>query len=145
MRPVLLDAGPIVALLDRSDHFHNVAHQALQEVQGPLVTCEAVISESCYLLRSVRGAAEAIVENVARGFFQIPFQLSSETFEIQRILRKYRDINIGFADACLICMAEGLATASILTLDADFRVYRLGRNKPFDLLIDLKTHRSRKN
>ena len=105
---------------------------------APLVTCEAVIAESCYLLRRLPGAAEAVVANVAAGVFQIPFQLSRSAPRIQKLLRKYRDRQIDFADACLIDLATELRTGEILTLDGDFRVYRWGANKPFDLLIPLR-------
>ena len=76
MKPVLLDTGVIVALLDRSERLHETCVECLQDLPAPLVTCEAVIAESCYLLRRVRGAADAILENVETGIFQIPIQLS---------------------------------------------------------------------
>jgi len=102
-----------------------------------LVTCEAVIAESCYLLGNLRGAPEAVIENVVVGIFQIPFQLSREAAGLKQILRKYRDRKIDLADACLIRMADEFETADILTLDKDFEIYRWGRNKPFRILLDL--------
>lgn len=109
----------------------------LEAVGAPLVTCEAVIAESCYLLRRLPGAAEAIVANVTLGSFQLAFQLWRSAPRIQKLLRKYRDRRIDFADACLIDLATELRTSEILTLDGDFGVYRWGANKPFDLLIPL--------
>jgi predicted nucleic acid-binding protein len=106
-------------------------------VTAPLVTCEAVISESCYLLRDLTGAAQAIVENVTSGVFQIPFQLSRSAPAIGKIFRKYRGRDVDFADACLIHMAAELRSGAILTLDRDFRVYRWARNRPFELLVPL--------
>ncbi len=137
MKPVLLDTGVIVALLDRSERYHPQCVEIIEAVEAPLVTCEAVIAESCYLLRRLPGAAEAIVANVTLGIFQIAFQLSRSAPRIQKLLRKYRDRQIDFADACLIDLATELRTGEILTLDGDFRVYRWGANKPFDLLIPL--------
>ena len=136
MKPVLLDTGVIVALLDRSEKFHHACSGAVQSLQAPLITCEAVIAECCYLLRNLPGAAEAVIENVAAGIFQIPFQLSREAMGIRQILRKYRDRKIDLADACLIRLADEFSTADILTLDKDFEIYRWGRNKPFRLLPD---------
>ena len=69
IRPVLLDTGCIVALLDRSERSHEACVEALSELNSPLVTCEAVIAESCYLLRRMKGAPEAVIENVERGLF----------------------------------------------------------------------------
>lgn len=137
MRPVLLDAGAIVALLDRRESFHQAASNLVGLLDVPLVTCEPVIAESCHLLRHIPGAAEAVLENVSEGLFEIPFQLARETRGVLQILRKYSDRQIDLADACLILLAEEFGTGEILTLDRDFVVYRWGRNKPFQLLIDL--------
>jgi predicted nucleic acid-binding protein len=131
MKPVLLDTGFIVALLDRSESFHKTCARAVREVQAPLVTCEAVITESCYLLRNLSGASEAVIENIAVGIFQIPFQLSRDTPGVKQVLRKYRDRKIDLADACLIRLADQFGTGDILTLDQDFAIYRWGKNKSF--------------
>lgn len=137
MKPVLLDTGVIVALLDRGEKFHQACATAIRELEPPLITCEAVIAESCYLLRNLPGAPEAVVENVAAGIFQIPFQLSRETAGVKQALRKYRDRKIDLADACLIRLADEFESADILTLDKDFEIYRWGRNKPFNMFLSL--------
>lgn len=137
MKPVLLDTGVIVALLDRSEKAHRACAQAVHQLHAPIITCEAVIAESCYLLRSLPGAPETILENVAAGIFQIPFQISRETAGLKQVLRKYRDRQIDLADACLIRLADEFEAAEILTLDSDFTIYRWGKNKPFRILPDL--------
>ena len=134
MKPVLLDTGVIVASLDQSEAAHRACVQAVRAVEGPLLTCEPVILESCHLLRNFPGAAEAILTNLTYGIFEIPFQLSRESVPVRSILRKYRDRRIDLADACLIRMAEEYGTGDILTLDKDFAIYRWGRNKPFHIL-----------
>ena len=134
MKPVLLDTGVIVALLDRSERLHDACAEVVREIEAPLITCEAVIAESCYLLRNLTGASEAIIENVGAGIFQIPFQLSREAAGVKQVLRKYRDRRIDLADACLIRLADEFGTADILTLDNDFAVYRWGRNRAFRML-----------
>ena len=134
MKPVLLDTGVIVALLDRSERLHDACAEVVREIEAPLITCEAVIAESCYLLRNLTGASEAIIENVGAGIFQIPFQLSHEATGVKQVLRKYRDRRIDLADACLIRLADEFGTADILTLDNDFAVYRWGRNRAFRML-----------
>src|SRR5690349_24542127 len=121
MKPVLLDTGFIVGLLDRSEGFHKMCARAVREVAAPLVTCEAVITESCYLLRNLSGASEAVIENIAAGIFQVPFHLSRETAGVKQVLRKYKDREIDLAEACLIHLADEFGTADILTLDQDFR------------------------
>lgn len=138
MKPVLLDTGVIVALLDRSENLHSACAEAVHNLRAPLITCEAVIAETCYLLRNLPGACEAVMDNVAVTIFQIPFQVARKAPGVKQILRKYRDRRIDLADACLICMADEFETPDILTLDKDFTVYRWGRNKPFRLLPALK-------
>ena len=137
MKAVLLDTGAIVALLDRSERHHARCVTAMEDLERPLVTCEAVIAESCYLVRGLPAAAEAILENVERGVFQISFQLSRAAASVRSILRKYRDLTPDFADACLIQFADELDTGDILTLDRDFQSYRWRRKRPFHLLVPL--------
>jgi uncharacterized protein len=137
VRPVLLDAGAIIAMLDRRESFHPVTASLVESLEVPLVTCEAVIVESCHLLRHIPGAVDVILENVAEGLFEIPFQLSRETRGVLQIMRKYSDRRVDLADACLILLAEALGTGDILTLDRDFLIYRWGKNKPFQPLINL--------
>jgi predicted nucleic acid-binding protein len=145
MKPVLLDTGFIVALLDRSENFHKTCAQAVREVEAPLVTCEAVITESCYLLRNLSGASEAVIENITAGIFQVPFQLSRDTAGVKQILRKYKDRKIDLADACLIRLADQFGTADILTLDRDFAIYRWGKNKLFRVLPSTDLHGRRES
>jgi predicted nucleic acid-binding protein len=145
MKPVLLDTGFIVALLDRSENFHKTCSRTVREVEAPLVTCEAVITESCYLLRDLSGASEAVIENIAAGIFQVPFQLSRDIAGVKQVLRKYKDRKIDLADACLIRLADQFGTGDILTLDQDFAIYRWGRNKPFRVLPSADLHRRRES
>ncbi|MFN0051788.1 MAG: type II toxin-antitoxin system VapC family toxin [Planctomycetales bacterium] len=136
MTPVLLDTGCIVAFLDRSAQDHNHCAEVVENLDAPLITCEAVIAESCYLLRNLRGASAAVLENLAAGVFLIPYRIEGNSGTVLKLMRKYADVPMDFADACLVHMAECFKTARILTLDSDFRIYRWGRNRPFELLIE---------
>jgi predicted nucleic acid-binding protein len=109
----------------------------MADVGAPLVTCETVIAESCYLLRDVEGAAEAILHSVATREFLIPISLANAAVPVRRIMAKYRDRNVDLADAFLIHLADEFSTGDILTVDRDFRVYRWGRNSHFQVLVDL--------
>jgi uncharacterized protein len=135
LKAALLDTGAIVASLDRSELLHEVCVSTIASLTCPLITCEAVIAESCFLLRNLRGAAEAVIENVAAGIFQLPFSLMLSAGDVCDDLRKYHDIGIDFADACLIQLATDLRVPDILTLDRDFKHYRWGRDNPFRMLI----------
>jgi predicted nucleic acid-binding protein len=135
--PVLLDTGVIVALLDRSEQYHRACREALQQIQAPLVTCESVITEACYLLRGLAGAADAVLANVEREVFRIPFALGESCPGVRALMRKYARVPMDLADACLVRLAEETGTGRLLTLDSDFSIYRWRKNRPFDLLIEL--------
>lgn len=135
MRRVLIDTGCIVALLDRNERHHAECVEAVNDLHAPLVTCEAVIAESCHLLRRVEGAAEAVLENVQRGVFGIPIRLADMAGDVRRLIAKYRRVPMDLADACLVALAGEIEAGEILTLDRDFSGYRWRRNRPFRSLI----------
>jgi predicted nucleic acid-binding protein len=135
VKPVLLDTGVIVALLQRGSERHAECVHAVSNLSRPLVTCEAVITEGCHILRRFPGAPEAVLANLAQGEFEIPFAASEAVSSVRTIMRKYRDVPASFADACLIYMADALETGDILTLDSGFVTYRWRKTKPFELLI----------
>ena len=137
MRATLLDTGVIVALLDRDERYHVHCVEVVSDIVGPLATCEAVIAEACYLLRRTPGASEAIVKNIASGVFQTPVRLADRADAIEKLLRKYRDVPMDLADACLVDLADQIGTGCILTLDRDFEFYRWRSRRKFELLIDL--------
>jgi uncharacterized protein len=133
---VLLDTGCIVALLDRGERAHGRCVEALRTVSGRLVTCEAVIAESCYLLRHHRGAGETILSNVERGAFQIPLRLDEMAGAVRGHMKRYARVPMDLADGCLVALADLLGTGRILTLDSDFHIYRWRRTRRFEYLID---------
>jgi predicted nucleic acid-binding protein len=138
VKPVLLDTGVIVALLDRSERNHDACVEIVAELAAPLVTCEAVIAEATYLLRGLRGAADAVLANVERGVFQVPFQLNTAVEAIRALMKRYASVPMDLADACLVHLADVLVTGTILTLDSDFGVYRWRRRRSFELLIGVR-------
>jgi predicted nucleic acid-binding protein len=137
MKATLLDTGVIVALLDRDERYHVQCVEVVSDIVGSLATCDAVIAEACYLLRRTAGASEAVVRNVANGVFQTPVRLVDRAGAIEKLLRKYRDVPMDLADACLVDLADQIDTGRILTLDRDFELYRWRSRRKFDLLVDL--------
>lgn len=121
---LLVDAGPLVALLSERDRYHQWAKQAFARAAPPTRTCEAVLSEAWYLLRLTRRGQTALLEFVERGLVSIDFALSSELAAVRRLVTRYRDRPISLADACLVRMAELYDEAAVLTLDSDFTIYR---------------------
>jgi len=135
VKPVLLDTGCIVALLVRTERHHRHCADVVAQLDAPLVTCEAVIAEACHLVRTLPGAADAILENVERGVFGIPFRLDRSSKAVRALMRRYATVPMDFADGCLVHLADELDTGRILTLDDDFDVYRWRRSRVFDLLL----------
>lgn len=123
--PTLLDTGPLVAFLNRTDPFHEWAIARLGEVEPPLLTCEAVLSEACFLLRRLPRGTEAVLKLIERDLLRVAFALEPHLAEVRRLLRRYAQVPISFADACLVRLAELHAGSVLLTLDSDFRIYRM--------------------
>ncbi|MEE4638374.1 MAG: hypothetical protein V2J42_06510 [Wenzhouxiangella sp.] len=125
MRPrIILDTGPLVAFLHAGDRFHAWARQQFDTLPAPFLTCEPVIAESCHLLCRVPGGPDKIMELVARRAVQIDLALSTELTSVAHLFRRYRDRPISLADACLVRMTEIFDPSVVLTLDANFLIYR---------------------
>lgn len=140
MTSVLVDTSGIVALLDRSERYHKNCVQAFESLSRPLITCEAVIAEACRLLRHCPGASEAILKNVQRGIIRIPWTLTGHELRVAKLIGQYEKVPMDLADACLVCMAEDFGSGDVLTLDLDFEIYRWFSRKPFNILIDRRSH-----
>jgi predicted nucleic acid-binding protein len=134
---VLLDTGPIVALLDRDQPEHERCMAALHTPGVTMVTCDAVITEACFLLRRLKGAQQDLLSEVDARRYASDYQLSERASFVAKLMAKYADVPMDLADACLVDLATIHNTGRIFTLDADFRIYRWGRHQPFELLIEL--------
>jgi predicted nucleic acid-binding protein len=132
---VLIDTGPLVALLDRRDQYHAWAVEQMSRLRPPSRTCEAVIAEAFHLLRHFPNARAAILEMAADGALTTPFQLCAQAPEILALVKKYSDVPMALADACLVRMSELMPNSVVLTLDSDFRIYRRHKRQKIPLLI----------
>src|SRR5580693_1971273 len=97
----------------------------MNEVEPPLLTCEAVLSEACFLLRHDPAGPAAVLALLDEGLLEIGFDVQAEIKPLRQLLRRYRETRISLADACLVRMAELVADGVLLTLDSDFRIYRM--------------------
>lgn len=121
---VLLDTGPLVAYLNRSDRHHQWAAESWNALFEPLWTCEAVISEAVFLLHSEGASADPILRLLERRIIRLDFVLDDHRADVFRLLRKYADRPMSTADACLVRMAELADASQVFTTDRDFVVYR---------------------
>lgn len=126
---VLLDTGPLVAFLDRREEHHEWARREFGQLHPPLLTCEAVIAEACWLVRGIPGGAGVILELLERGIVKAPFRLEADVEGVRKAMDRYSDLPMSLADACLIRMAEMYAAVEVLTLDSHFKVYRLSNRR----------------
>jgi predicted nucleic acid-binding protein len=123
-RRVILDTGPLVALLNRRDRHHVWAKTLWAEIEAPFLTCEPVIAEACHLLRKLDNGCSAVLELIRRGAVATTFPLSDETDAVARLIKRYSDLPISLADACLVRMSELHIGSEVMTVDGDFRIYR---------------------
>jgi len=130
---VIVDTGILVALINKNDRFHHWAIQQFANIQPPLLTCEAVISETCFLLRHYQ-QANLLLQWLEKGVLSLPFCLQEEIPALNALLQKYSDVPMSLADGCLVRLAENYSQSPILTLDSDFQIYRKNGNQLISLI-----------
>jgi uncharacterized protein len=133
-RQVILDTGPLVALLDARDQHHDWAIAQWSDIEPPLLTCDSVISEACFLLDQTRAGSSAVFEMLLRKAMALSFRLDDHLSEVHQLRTRYADVPMSVADASLVRMAEQFGRSSILTLDTDFKIYRKHGRKVIPLI-----------
>ena len=124
MTTVLLDTGPLVAYFDRSEAHHGWAAAQFSAIKPPLLTCEPVLTEAAYLIQSAGGDVRPLFSFLRDGVIQVPFRLDSEAEAVGVLMRRYADLPMDLAVACLVRMTEVRSDARVLTLDEHFKIYR---------------------
>jgi uncharacterized protein len=131
---VIVDTGPLVALLNRNDSHHAWVTQQLRDIAPPLITCEAVLTEATYLTRETPGARAALIEMIGEEFLVIGMALVDHHSSILKMIRRYADMPMSLADACLVRLAELHPQSQVLTFDSDFSLYRKNGRQVIDVL-----------
>jgi predicted nucleic acid-binding protein len=134
VRSVVLDTGPLVALLDAADEHHAWAAAEFTHFKGAVRVCEAVLTEALFLLRTLRPAQEKILDWVERGDLTCDFDLSKEARAVRALWSRYANVPMSLADACIVRMAEMHPRSVICTVDSDFSIYRKDGRHPLNLL-----------
>jgi len=139
MKPrYVIDTGPIVALLNAAEKHHAWASAQIKEHQAPFSTCEAVISEVLHLLEQTPRGADRLLALLERGFLRVDFTVNDQLPALAKLLRRYADLPMSLADACLVRMTELDERAGVFTLDRDFLVYRKNSRQMIPLLLPAK-------
>lgn len=130
----LLDTGPLVALLSKSDAAHSSCRAAFESIRGRLITSEAVLTEAMHLLGRQREGARACFEFFLRsGAILVPLTLARLTL-CRELMKRYADTPMDFADATLVALADELGMGNVLTLDRrGFATYRWKRTSRFTI------------
>lgn len=133
-RAVLLDTGPLVAYFCPADTYHAWAVSQFASFVAPVITCEPVLAESCFLLARAGVPPTRILAKLAQGVFRVGLNIEREAAAIGALIQRYADLPMSLADACLVRLAE-THPGPLCTLDPDFRVYRRQGHHPLDLII----------
>jgi predicted nucleic acid-binding protein len=120
---VLLDAGPWVAYLRRSDRHHAWARRQFSARES-FVSCDAVLAEVCARLQYYGNDPVVALEFIKSGVVTLKFDLQANVIFVANLMRKYRDQPMDLADACLVRMTELESRGLVVTTDEHFRVYR---------------------
>ena len=121
---IILDTGPLVAYLAADEQHHAWATEQFARHDGPIITCEAVVSEAWFVLRHLPRHLRRLRAMLADGVFDLSFHLEEEAVAIGKLMERFDDVPMSLADACLVRLSELHSTVPLLTLDSDFKVYR---------------------
>jgi predicted nucleic acid-binding protein len=128
---VILDTGPLVAAINAKERSHAWAGEQLKGMVFPMLTCEPVLTEACFLLGKNYGAVFHMLD---AGFLKLGFSLADEAGVVARLMKKYADVPMSLADACLVRMSEIHDGSKVFTLDRDFKIYRRNGRQTIPLI-----------
>ena len=139
MKRILVDTGPLVAILSQEDEFHATCVNALRDMPGPLLSCWPVITEAAWLLRSSPRAVQQLLRSIDGRFLELLPLAGTEAEAIAATMQRYADIHPQLADAALVYLAQRKQIETIFTLDRrDFSIYRLGRKRTFRIVPEIE-------
>jgi predicted nucleic acid-binding protein len=127
----IADTGLIVAFGNRTDRFHSWAVEIAKSITEPLLTCEAVLAEAAFHLRSV----PYVLSLVEDGMLQVSFEIPKHQKRLAELAERYQDRQPDLADLCLIRMSELFPQHTVITVDnEDFRIYRRNSREAIPIL-----------
>ncbi len=127
----IVDAGPFIALFDKSDSYHPAALRFFEKYRGSLLSNIAVITETCHLLGFHHEAKISFLEWIKRGAVTVA-EVEAQDFErVTQLMNQYADLPIDFTDASLVALCERLHIKKVISIDRDFSIYRFRGKNPF--------------
>jgi len=137
-REVLVDTGPLVAILDRSDSEHTRCVNALDLCRTPLITTWPVLTEAAYLLRQRPDLAQRLIRSTAKGFLRVELLTEPDAIAMAEIMDRYADQHFQLADVSLMHLADRNQISTVFTLDRrDFRIFQNKQGSALDLIPEM--------
>ncbi|CAA9420764.1 MAG: hypothetical protein AVDCRST_MAG35-1974 [uncultured Quadrisphaera sp.] len=132
----LVDAGPLVALIDAGEPDHQACRDALVGVPRPLVTTWPALTEAMHLLVRAGGSRgrEALWRLVLSGRLEVADLTGRAVARSAELMAEYADTPMDVADAMLVALAEERGHRRVFTLDSDFTVYRIHGRQRFEIV-----------
>jgi len=139
VKQILVDTGPLVAVLSSEDEYHDACVSALRNMPGPLLSCWPVITEAAWLLRRFPVAVQQLLRSIDGGFLELLPLAGAEAEAIAILMKRYEDIHPQLADVALVYLANREKIDTIFTLDRrDFSIFRFGRKSTFRIVPEIE-------
>ena len=129
MKRCLIDAGPLIALFNNSDRYHQSVLEFIRDYQGVLLTTWPVITEVCYMLNFSNQAQTDFLKWISIGAVRIHEIGNLSMDRLIELINKYNDVPMDLADASLVLVSEETVITEIISIDSDFNIYRNNNHK----------------
>lgn len=135
MKSTPIDAGPLIALFDKSDSYHLAIKNFLKSYKGKLITTLPVITEVTHMLSFSTDTQIEFLSWIERGAVEI-FDLNKSHFSrITELSKKYSNVPMDFADGSIIIYSEETGNKNIITIDSDYQIYKIKGKSYFNNLL----------
>jgi predicted nucleic acid-binding protein len=129
-RKVVVDSGPLIALFDAGDAYHDTALEFVRRTRAPLVSTMAVVTEAMYVLDESLPARKNLLTWIQAGGLTLTEPEAGDFERVVALMEKYADLPMDFTDAVVVALCERLGTHHVASVDRDFAIYRYkGRTK----------------
>jgi uncharacterized protein len=135
----VVDTGPLVAYVQENERHSQWTLETFDRLKAPFFTCEPVLTEACFLIGRGGGDPDDLLELVARGLIQVSIEVHEEIPRIRALMKRYRNLAMSLADACLVRMSERTPDCRVVTFDGHFRIYRRHDRRPIPVLMPDET------
>jgi predicted nucleic acid-binding protein len=134
MTRIIIDTGPLVAYVNGRDRWHRWVVDQMAALNPPLVTCEPVLTEACFLIQRAGGRPVDLIRKIVQRSLEIGIDLEEDASGIESLMQRYADTPMSLADACLVRLTERFPDCRLFTLDSDFEHYRRNGRQVIPLL-----------